>query len=113
MIIIVIKDEQDVPRLKGIPYLAYIIQQILLMGCQVQDPVECPKHTCVSAQACTHMCVWGRVGGHFLPVSLQLLAQEVPASGILLSVGQGLGPGLWNPGCVRNKQEIAKMPASE
>ena len=43
MIIIVIKDEQDVPRLKGIPYLAYIIQQILLMGCQVQDPVECPR----------------------------------------------------------------------
>lgn len=79
---------------------------------------------CVCLRKRAHTCVFGAgwvdvshryhlVGGHFSSVSLQLLAQEIPASGILRSVGQGLGRGLWNPGCVRNKQEIAKMPASE
>lgn len=35
---------------------------------------------------------FGGVGGHFSSVSFQLIAQEIPAFGILLStVGQGLG----------------------
>ena len=34
----------------------------------------------------------GGVGGHFSSASFQLIAQEIPAFGILLStVGQGLG----------------------
>lgn len=32
-----------------------------------------------------------------------LLAREIPASGIAFSVEPGLGPGLWNPGCVKTK----------
>lgn len=72
------------------------------------------REGCNGFMVCVCVCVClGQGGWTFLIGITSVISSGNSCVWDPLSVGQGLGRGLWNPGCVRNKQEIAKMPANE